>query len=324
MDRINGSFVAPDLHGAGKDGFKDGNKALGIPATIVNAEFMNSLQEEIANVIESKLPLDVNNKSQLLTVIGMMISEAVNGGDYKASVRVASTAAINLAAPGANIDGAAMVAGDRFLEKDNATLADRGIYIWHGAAVPATRALDADTGAEFNGGAIIPVEEGTLNADTNWQITNDGVVTIGVTGLTFKQVGTETSPVKPGTIIEFAGSTAPAGYLACPLAATNISRTTYAALFAAINTQWGAGDGATTFGMPWYPADYASVQANANVGTNHVGENLAHSHTVTGAYATGIGTGGSAGCAVTTQTTTTSGGASNRAAGVRVLKCVKY
>lgn len=186
MDRINGSFVATDLHGVGKDGFKDGNKALGIPATIVNAEFLNSLQEEVANVIEPKLPLDVNNKTQLLTAINMMIAEAVNGGDYKDSVRVASTAAINLAAPGANIDGVAMVAGDRFLEKDNATLASRGIYIWNGAAVPATRALDADTGAELNGGAIIPVEQGTVNADTTWQLTTDGVVTIGTTGLTFE------------------------------------------------------------------------------------------------------------------------------------------
>lgn len=119
------------------------------------------------------------------------IAALSNTGDYKASVRVASTAAINLAAPGANIDGVAMVAGDRFLEKDNATAADRGIYIWNGAAVPATRALDADTGAEFNGGAIIPVEEGTANADTNWQVTNDGVVTIGTTGLTFKEVAAQ-------------------------------------------------------------------------------------------------------------------------------------
>lgn len=120
------------------------------------------------------------------------IAALSNTGDYKASVRVASTAAINLAAPGANIDGVAMVAGDRFLEKDNATLADRGVYIWNGAAVPATRALDADTGAEFNGGAIIPVEEGTVNADTNWQITNNGTVTIGTTGLAFQKIGTST------------------------------------------------------------------------------------------------------------------------------------
>jgi len=104
-------------------------------------------------------------------------------------VRVASTAAINLAAPGANIDGTAMVIGETFLEKDNATLVNRGIYVWNGAAVPATRDPAADTGAELFGGMIIRAKEGTVNADTNWQITNDGVVTVGVTGLTFKQVG---------------------------------------------------------------------------------------------------------------------------------------
>jgi hypothetical protein len=202
MDRINGSNVAPDLHGAGKDGWRDGNKALGIPATVVTAEFLNSLQEEVANVIESQgITLDVGDKTQLKQAIERM----VKGGDYKASVRVASTAAINLAAPGANIDSVAMVAGDRFLEKDNATLANRGIYIWNGAAVAATRALDADTGAEFNGGAIIPVEEGTVNADTNWQITNNGAVTIGTTGLTFQQVGqsTDASTINKG-IVELA------------------------------------------------------------------------------------------------------------------------
>ncbi|TFW71513.1 hypothetical protein C3Y98_05295 [Methylotenera oryzisoli] len=120
------------------------------------------------------------------------ISQALYQLDYKASVKVASTAAINLAAPGANIDGVAMVIGDRFLEKDNATAANRGIYIWNGAAVPATRALDADTGAEINSGAIILVEQGATNADTNWQVTNDGAVTIGVTGLTFQKVGAST------------------------------------------------------------------------------------------------------------------------------------
>lgn len=193
MHRINTSNVAPDLFGAGKDGFRNGNKALGISATDFNAEFCNSVQEELANVIEPKFPLNINNRSQLLTAISMMIAEAVNGGDYKASVRVATTVAINLAAPGATIDDAVMVVNDRFLDKDNATLADRGVYVWNGAAVPATRALDADTGAEFNGGAIIPVEQGTVNADTNWQITNDGVVTIGVTGLTFAQVGAQQS-----------------------------------------------------------------------------------------------------------------------------------
>lgn len=52
----------------------------------------------------------------------------------------------------------------------------------------------------------------------------------------------------PGTKIDFCGATAPDGFLACDGAA--VSRTTYAALFAAIGTTWGAGDGSTTFNLP--------------------------------------------------------------------------
>jgi microcystin-dependent protein len=52
-----------------------------------------------------------------------------------------------------------------------------------------------------------------------------------------------------GTIMDYAGSGAvPSGWLACDGAA--VSRTTYATLFAAIGTTWGAGDGATTFNTP--------------------------------------------------------------------------
>lgn len=48
--------------------------------------------------------------------------------------------------------------------------------------------------------------------------------------------------------IPYAGSSAPAGWLLCY--GQPISRTTYAALFAAIGTTYGAGDGSTTFNIP--------------------------------------------------------------------------
>ena len=51
-----------------------------------------------------------------------------------------------------------------------------------------------------------------------------------------------------GTIKMFGGSTAPDGYLICDGSA--VSRTTYAALFAAIGTTYGAGDGSATFNLP--------------------------------------------------------------------------
>ena len=51
-----------------------------------------------------------------------------------------------------------------------------------------------------------------------------------------------------GTLLDFAGGTVPAGFLACDGSA--VSRSTYAGLFAAIGTTWGSGDGTTTFNVP--------------------------------------------------------------------------
>ncbi|MBT0624368.1 phage tail protein [Pseudomonas fluorescens] len=56
------------------------------------------------------------------------------------------------------------------------------------------------------------------------------------------------SIVPAGAIMAFAMSAIPAGYLKANGAA--VSRTTYAALFAQINTYYGAGDGVNTFNLP--------------------------------------------------------------------------
>lgn len=56
----------------------------------------------------------------------------------------------------------------------------------------------------------------------------------------------EIAPV--GVMVEFAGSSAPDGWLLCDGSA--VSRTTYADLFDEIGTTWGSGDGSTTFNVP--------------------------------------------------------------------------
>lgn len=57
------------------------------------------------------------------------------------------------------------------------------------------------------------------------------------------------SPTTPaGIIAGFGSNTPPSGWLVCDGSA--VSRTTYAALFAAIATNFGAGDGSTTFNLP--------------------------------------------------------------------------
>lgn len=51
-----------------------------------------------------------------------------------------------------------------------------------------------------------------------------------------------------GAVMFYAGSSAPSGYFLCDGSA--VSRITYSALFTAISTTYGAGDGSTTFNLP--------------------------------------------------------------------------
>ena len=60
--------------------------------------------------------------------------------------------------------------------------------------------------------------------------------------------GVEIGGMPVGSIIPYAGTTIPAGYLLCDGSA--ISRTTYGALFASIGTTYGEGDGNSTFNIP--------------------------------------------------------------------------
>lgn len=57
--------------------------------------------------------------------------------------------------------------------------------------------------------------------------------------------------VPPGAIETFPLGAVPADRLECDGRA--VSRTDYAALYAAIGTSWGSGDGATTFNVPRLP-----------------------------------------------------------------------
>lgn len=79
----------------------------------------------------------------------------------KDPVRVTATTNVNLSAPGANLDGVAMVPGDRFLAVAQTTGTQNGIYVWNGAASAATRAPDADTTGEIQDGTLVAVSEGT-------------------------------------------------------------------------------------------------------------------------------------------------------------------
>jgi microcystin-dependent protein len=104
----------------------------------------------------------------------------------------------------------------------------------------------------------------------------------GQVGITGSLRGT--GSVNVGFIGMYAGATAPTGYLICDGQA--VSRTTYADLFSAIGTTWGAGDGSTTFNVPGlndrYPRHRNVSGAAGAVGTVQSDQNKAHTHAVSG------------------------------------------
>ena len=102
-----------------------------------------------------------------------------------------------------------------------------------------------------------------------------------LTGLTTPLTAAQ-GGVPAGAILDFGGTAAPTGYLGCD--GSNVSRATYAALFTAISTTWGVGDGTTTFGLPDFRRRVAVGSAGTGTATlgNAVGNTGgAETHTLT-------------------------------------------
>ena len=111
-------------------------------------------------------------------------------------------------------------------------------------------------------------------------ITNGGFLqTDGSGNLSFQIV----AGVPTGAVFCVAVATIPTGYLECNGAAVN--RTTYAALFSFIGTQYGAGNGSSTFNLPDLRGEFVrgfdngrGVDSGRGIGSSQGGQNLSHDH----------------------------------------------
>jgi microcystin-dependent protein len=152
----------------------------------------------------------------------------------------------------------------------------------------------------------------------NLYYTNSGGIPVQITSGNniVSNIVIPSSPLMPsGTVLDFAGSVAPVGFLLCDGSA--VSRTTYNDLFAALGIVWGSGDGSTTFNLPNFngrasigSGSYTdtvsgtiirtvaqSMGAAAHVLTesqmpSHTHTQTAHNHTVTQTYPMFTGPGG--------------------------------
>jgi hypothetical protein len=192
---------------------------------------------------------DSNAQPSALSAAALSLAVGLRG-----TVNAASTANINLAAPGATIDGVTMAATNTFLAKDQTVGSQNGVYLWNGAATPATRSTAFDTYAELLG-SLITVAGGTANAFTVWMNTNNAGGTLGTTAILFARVKIDvaalTSNVLTGPWIYPANFGVVADNLTDDTAALN-------AMFAAL-----AGTTATVI----WPPNYCNVTDTITIGS---------------------------------------------------------
>lgn len=131
------------------------------------------------------------------------VDALINGTDWKQSVRAATTENITLSGL-QTIDGITLAANDRVLVKDQTTASGNGLYAAQSGAW--VRTTDADGAGEVTAGMAVMVTEGTLNADSQWRLTTNDPITIGVTNLAFAQIGAGSS-YTGGTGISVSGNT---------------------------------------------------------------------------------------------------------------------
>lgn len=327
MQRISTLSKALNLFGIGKHGFRNGDMATSTPATAFDADWCNGVQEELLNVIEAAgLTPSAANFTQLLESIQRMID--IQSGNYLLDTGAANAYVVALSpAIEAYTNGMTVRVRITHTNTGASTLnAGGGVVPLLNDVGDALLAGDAPVG-----GVVTATFDAVENAFLITSLVQSQAMSQAAADLRYAAISVAAVPA--GTLIDFAGTAAPAGYLACPLAAGGaqlVSRVTYAALFAAIGTTWGVGDGVTTFGIPYFPANYAAVQANANEGTETVGEVIGHDHpftadigdTVMNNYGY-IGAGGASQETPTLSATGNTGGTANLAAGMRVMKCVK-
>ena len=158
------------------------------------------------------------------------------------------------------------------------TISDTGLNVINGLPI---RFQDA-SGAPFVSLKSPSALSGNIALTLPSSITNGGFLqTDGSGNLSFQIV----AGVPSGSVFCMAVATVPSGYLECNGAA--ISRTTYAALFAIIGVQYGAGNGSSTFNIPDLRGEFVRGFDNGrnadtvrSIASSQGASNASHNHSI--------------------------------------------
>lgn len=169
-----------------------------------------------SGVIDNDNTLAANSATKIATQQATKgyIDNTVQAMKWKKNARLATTGAETFtisggAVTGINgtvVDGVSPAINDEILIKNapastgvgsgtNTTQSANGLYIVTGNTTNLTliRSTQADTAVEIKG-MIVPVDEGTVNADTAWHMITDAAITLNTTALTFNNFNLASSP----------------------------------------------------------------------------------------------------------------------------------
>lgn len=185
--------------------------------------------------------------------------------------------------------------------------------------------------APINGATVEPLVLQTNNID---RVTVDASGNVLVAG-DMTVSGTLIGGVPAGTVIHVAMNSAPNGYLKANGQA--VSRSVYAALFAAIGTTYGAGNGSTTFNVPDLRGEFVrgwddgrGVDSGRAIGSSQDSQMQSHTHTTAvGSRGLSSGAGNAIGTGTGVNLTSsaaggTSNSSENRPRNVALLACIKF
>jgi len=304
------------------------------PPTEITADFMNALQMELSNVIEwAGLVLNKGDNGQLLQALQAKFASINPAGDYatKSAVQFDDYKIAEASVVGS---ANAIVAG--FFPAITDLAASHGMVLY--VRCLAANTTTTPTFTPNNGiiaakpiikGNDLPLAVGDIPGTGYWA-TIQYDLTLDKWVLKNPAKGVIVAPKRPaGEVIAFAGGGAPVGdFLQLATVVMNVSRATYADLFTAIGTAWGAGDGASTFGLPFFEDGYVPIAVGTGtVGSLSVGQVIAHTHL---SYSS-AGTGQSVNTTPSTvqqsagsELTSSTGGSANLAAGRRVKFYVSF
>ncbi len=166
-----------------------------------------------AEAAEVAIPLTSTNKQ----AVQEATAAALPTNTYSAGVLTQTTAAVLV------VDGITVALDDRILVKNEVADSNNGVYTvttlgTGSVAYVLTRATDFSASAQIQG-AVVNVEQGTINATTAWMVSGIGPFTLDTTPITWVATGS-LNPVGAAATLASAGTIDPTNVVTLPVTMT--------------------------------------------------------------------------------------------------------